>query len=83
MNLPIELQIELQNLKPISYYEDEIIIATEKIKATNDFLIESTNQIQIDFGNKMKELLLKEVYHNREIVMYIRKINKIILPILN
>lgn len=79
----MNLQIELQNLKPISYYENEIIIATKKINATNEFLSEATNETQINFGKEMNRLLLKEVYHNREIVQNLRKINKIMLPILN
>lgn len=79
----MNLQIELQNLKPISYYENEISIATKKINATNKFLSEATNETQINFGKEMNILLSKEVYHNREIVMYIRKVNEIMLPMLN
>ncbi len=75
--------MELQNLKPISYYENEIIVVTEKINATNKFLSEATNETQINFGKEMNRLLLKEVYHFREIVQNLRKINKLILPILN
>lgn len=75
--------MELKNLKPISYYENQIIAATEKIKATTEFLREATTESQIDFGTKMNKLLLKEVYHNREIVMYLRSINKLMQPLLN
>jgi hypothetical protein len=77
------MKIELKNMKPISYYENQIIAATEKIKATNEFLREATTESQISFGNKMNKFLLKEVYHNREIVMYLRSINKLMQPLLN
>jgi hypothetical protein len=83
MNLPIELQIELQNLKPISYYEEKISVSIAKLNETNNFLNNAVNETEINFGNKMKGLLLKDIYHSREIVMYIRKINNLIQPMLN
>jgi len=83
MNLPSELQIELQNLKPIRYYEDKISISIAQLNEINSFLDSAINETQINFGNEMKEILLKEIYHSREAVFYIRKVNKIILPILN
>jgi hypothetical protein len=75
--------MNLQNLKPISYYENQINMLLEQIKATNGFLSKATNDVQKEFGNKMNELHSKEIYHYREIVMHLRSINKLIGPLLN
>ncbi len=79
----MNLQTELQNLKPISYYEEKISVSIAKLNETNNFLNNAVNETEINFGNKMKELLSKEIYHCREIVMHLRSINNLIQPMLN
>ncbi len=75
--------IELKDLKPISYYENQINKCIAKIEATNQFLSSAKETSQINFANEMNKLLLKEVYHNREIIKYLREVNKLLSPLLN
>ncbi len=77
------IQTELKNLKSISYYENEISIAFEKIKATNNFLSEATNETQIEFGNQMNKLYSESIYHCREIILHIRSVKKLMNQLSN
>jgi hypothetical protein len=75
--------IELKDLKPVSYYEGQIKKCIAKIEATNQFLSSAKEVNEINFANEMNKLLLKEVYHNREIIKHLRQVDKLLSPLLN